>query len=124
MIRRKKSDKVKVTLRFKLLDTGRESLYLDYYPAITDPETGKPTRREFLQMHVTPLKDKNGLPKPETRKKIEEYPKIKYEHSDRDLDTIRTAELIRLNRKNELEKTAIYTETEKELLKAKKAKRG
>jgi hypothetical protein len=56
MIRRKKSNKVKVTLRFKLLDTGRESLYLDYYPAITDPDTGNPTRREFLQMHVTPFR--------------------------------------------------------------------
>jgi integrase len=98
---------------------------LDYYPAITDPDTGNPTRREFLQMHVTPLKNKNGLPKKEERKKIiEEYPKIKYEHSDRDMDTIRTAELIRLNRKNELEKAEIYTETERELVKAKKRSEG
>lgn len=31
---------------------NRQSLYLDFYPAITHPETGKPTRREFLGMHV------------------------------------------------------------------------
>jgi hypothetical protein len=125
MIRRKKTGKAKVTLRFKLLDTGKESLYLDYYPAISDPETGNPTRRKFLQMYVTPLKDKNGQLKRETRKKIiGEYPQIKYEHSDTDMDTIRMAECIRLNRKNVLEKSEIYTETEAERLKAKKLSEG
>jgi integrase len=28
------------------------SLYLDFYPAIPSPETGKPTRTEFLKLHI------------------------------------------------------------------------
>ena len=43
----------KVTLREKPIKGGAMlSLYLDYYPAVTHPETGKPTRREFLNIHV------------------------------------------------------------------------
>lgn len=43
----------KVTLREKPIKGGAMlSLYLDYYPAVTNPETGKPTRREFLNIHV------------------------------------------------------------------------
>ncbi|NCD43516.1 MAG: site-specific integrase, partial [Bacteroidia bacterium] len=38
----------KVTLRQKKISKGRQSLYLDFYPAIPHPETGEPTRREFL----------------------------------------------------------------------------
>jgi integrase len=108
-----------------MLDTGRESLYLDYYPAITNTETGKPTRREFLQMYVTPLKDRNGLQKIETRKSVkEDYPKMKYQHSEHDMDTIRIAETIRHNRQNEIDKQCIYTETEKEIIAAQKRSEG
>ena len=39
----------KVKLRQKPLADGKLSLYLDFYPPITDPVTGKKTRREFLQ---------------------------------------------------------------------------
>jgi len=42
----------KVFLRRKKLSGGRESLYLDFYPPITHPETSKPTRREFLRLEV------------------------------------------------------------------------
>lgn len=42
----------KVFLREKKLSGGRKSLYLDFYPPITHPETGKPTRREFLRLDV------------------------------------------------------------------------
>ncbi len=42
----------KVFLREKKISGGRKSLYLDFYPAITHPETGKPTRREFLNLFV------------------------------------------------------------------------
>ncbi|MDR0680907.1 MAG: site-specific integrase, partial [Dysgonamonadaceae bacterium] len=102
-----------------------ESLYLDYYPAIKDLKTNRPTRREFLQMYVTPLKDRNGRPKEETRKSIkEDYPKMKYQHSERDMDTIRIAETIRHNRQNEIDKADIYTDTEKEIIAAKKRSEG
>lgn len=42
----------KVALRQKKISKGRSSLYLDYYPAIILPSTGKSTRREFLKMFV------------------------------------------------------------------------
>lgn len=42
----------KVTLRQKPLKNGKISLYLDYYPPIVHPETGKETRREFLNLHI------------------------------------------------------------------------
>jgi integrase len=42
----------KVTLREKILKTNKISLYLDFYPAIINPETGITTRREFLNLHI------------------------------------------------------------------------
>lgn len=43
---------ISVTLRRKKLKSEKESLYLDYYPEIIDPNTGKKTRREFLELHI------------------------------------------------------------------------
>jgi integrase len=43
---------MKVTLRNKPISKGRRTLYLDFYPPIVHPETGKPTRREFLQLYL------------------------------------------------------------------------
>ena len=42
----------KVFLREKPISKGRKSLYLDFYPAIVHPDTGKSTRREFLGLYV------------------------------------------------------------------------
>jgi integrase len=42
----------KVKLRSKAISGGRQSLYLDYYPPIANPETGKLTRREFLGLYI------------------------------------------------------------------------
>ncbi|GAA4416775.1 site-specific integrase [Nibrella viscosa] len=41
-----------VSLREKPISDGRKSLYLDFYPPILHPDTGKPTRREFLGLYV------------------------------------------------------------------------
>lgn len=41
-----------VTLRSKKLARGKLSLYLDFYPEIINPKTGKPTRREFLKLKI------------------------------------------------------------------------
>lgn len=41
-----------VKLREKELTDGRLSLYLDFYPPIYIPETGKETRREFLKIYL------------------------------------------------------------------------
>ncbi|WP_295235104.1 hypothetical protein [Sediminibacterium sp.] len=43
---------IKVKLRAKKISGNRESLYLDFYPAIPHPETGEPTRREFLGLYI------------------------------------------------------------------------
>ncbi len=42
----------KVKLRQKAISGKRKSLYLDFYPPIPHPETGKPTRREFLGLYL------------------------------------------------------------------------
>ncbi|WP_161891167.1 site-specific integrase [Pontibacter russatus] len=42
----------KVKLRGKPISQGRQTLYLDYYPPISHPETGKLTRREFLSLYI------------------------------------------------------------------------
>lgn len=43
---------IKVKLRKKPISGNRETLYLDFYPAILHPKTGKITRREFLKLYV------------------------------------------------------------------------
>ncbi len=43
---------MKATLREKKIKGDKSSLYLDYYPPITHPETGKLTRREFLSLYI------------------------------------------------------------------------
>ena len=53
----------KVKLRKRLLkDKTKESLYLDYYPPIVNPVTGKLSRREFLGMYLF-VKPTNELDK-------------------------------------------------------------
>lgn len=56
----RKAKTTKVTLRFRMLNTGKETLYLDYYPGIPNPKTGETMRREYLGMYVVPLKKRNG----------------------------------------------------------------
>lgn len=113
---RRQTKAVKVTLRFRMLNTGKETLYLDFYPPIEHPETGKPTRREYLGMQVQPLKKRNG-----------EYQTNKdgsYKYSLNDEETINVATIIRNNRQNKLDKSNIYSEAEKEILKAKERSKG
>jgi hypothetical protein len=43
---------IKVTLRSKPISDNRLTLYLDYYPPIPHPVTGRETRREFLKLFV------------------------------------------------------------------------
>jgi len=72
---------IKVALRKKKISKGRESLYLDFYPAIPHPETGKPTRREFLGLYI--------------------FDKIKTPFDkDHNIETLKIAESIRQKREN------------------------
>jgi DNA-binding transcriptional MerR regulator len=91
---------IKVTVRKKKISKNRLSLYLDFYPAIPHPETGKPTRREFLGKYI-PVKSNNG-------NKL-------YTKEQLDL-----SEQIRQKKELELNKPEIYSESEKQQLKIKK----
>jgi len=75
----------KVKLRQRAISGNRHSLYIDFYPPIPHPETGEPTRREYLGLYIydvieyslqtylnksgkeakaiLPVLDKNGKPK-------------------------------------------------------------
>jgi len=91
---------IKVKLRQKVISGDRQSLYLDFYPAIPHAETGELTRREFLGLY---LFDKAKTP-------------IDKQHNK---ETLQLAEQIRQKRDNHINKPEIYTGYEKEQLKIK-----
>jgi len=91
---------IKVSLRQKKISKGRKSLYLDFYPPIPHPETGEPTRREFLGLYIFE-KTKNPIDK---------------RHNE---ETLQISESIRQKRGNFLNKPEIYSEYEKEQLRKK-----
>ena len=112
----RKAKTTKVTLRFRMLNTGKETLYLDYYPGIPNPKTGETMRREYLGMYVVPLKKRNG--------ELQTNKDGSHKYNAEDEETIRLAEIIRANRQNELSKAEIYTDAEAEMLKAKERSKG
>ncbi|MDB4104810.1 site-specific integrase [Salibacteraceae bacterium] len=87
----------RVSLRQKKISKGRKSLYLDFYPPITHPETGEPTRREFLGLYI--------FEKPKTP--------IDKQHNS---ETLQIGDSIRQKRENFLNKPEIYSQYEKEQL--------
>lgn len=123
---------IKVKLRQKPISGNRQSLYLDFYPAILHPETGEKTRREFLnlfllneieikdenyfdkngkeQKRFVPVLDKKGNPQ---RRKLSSVEK---QHNK---ETLQIAEQIRQKRENYINKPEVYTGYEKEQLKIK-----
>ena len=42
----------KVTVRRRPIKNGQTSLYLDFYPPIRNPKTGKLSRREYLGLYI------------------------------------------------------------------------
>lgn len=42
----------KVTLRKRLLNSGKITLYLDYYPPLRHPDTRKNIRHEYLGIYL------------------------------------------------------------------------
>lgn len=89
----------KVRLRKKPISKGRYSLYLDFYPPITIPNSEKTTRREFLKLSIY-VKPKDAIQKQENKQ------------------TLLLAEQIRLKRDNEINKPEVYTPFELDQLKA------
>ncbi len=90
----------KVKLRTKAISGNRQSLYLDFYPAIVNADTGEPTRREFLGLYI--------FDKAKTQ--------VDKQHNK---ETLNLAEQIRQKRDNQLNKPEIYTGYEREQLKIK-----
>ncbi len=119
----------KITLRQKDISKGRRSLYLDIYPPIPHPETGKQTRREFLGLYlyidkaelkkeISALKKQN---KPYSRleslyKELKSLSPIDKTHN---IETLKIAENIRQKRENYYNKPEIYSQYEKEQLRIK-----
>lgn len=119
----------KVKLRQKSISGNRQSLYLDFYPPIPHPTTGKLTRRKFLNLflfnesmfeeqeyidkkgnqHIrfVPILDKKGK-----AKSIKLNP-IDKRHNQ---ETIQLAEQIRQNQDIHINKPEIYSGYEKEQL--------
>ncbi len=91
---------VKVKLRKYPITGNRQSLYIDYYPAIINPKNGKLTRREFLGMYIL---DNAKTPLEKQANK----------------ETIQLAEQIMQNRVMQYNKSEIYTGYEKEQLRLK-----
>lgn len=50
----------KVTVRQRAIRNNRISLYLDYYPAVRNPETMQMSRREYLGIYLCPPEKRNG----------------------------------------------------------------
>lgn len=100
----------KVKLRQKAISGNKQSLYLDFYPAIPHPETGKPTRREFLGLYIFGMLNKIGKLEKLVNKKLHPL------DQNHDEETQKLAEQIRQNRENHLNKPEIYTGFEKEQL--------
>ena len=114
---------VKVTLRQKPIQQNRQTLYLDFYPPIPHPETGEPTRREFLGLYVSsPVKFKNRKDRNGNEKQIPIYDtnlkqNIIIETGVKNI--LQRAEKIRQKREDQLNKPEIYTGYEKEQLRLK-----
>lgn len=123
---------IKVSLRMKPISGNRQTLYLDFYPAVIDPKTGKSTRREFLNTYIfseieieeQKYKDKNDKEQkrfvPVLDKKLNEK-KVKLDPTEKAHNevTLQRAEQIRQKKENELNKPEIYSGYEKQQLKIK-----
>jgi len=88
---------IKVKLRRKPISGNRQSLYLDFYPAIPHPKTGELTRREFLGFYL--------LDNPKTAAD---------KQHNKEMELL--AEQIRQKRENAINKPEIYSGYEKEQL--------
>jgi integrase len=88
---------IKVALREKKITGNRKSLFLDFYPAIPHPETGKPIRKEYLGLYLF---------------ENEKSPIDKLHNTE----TRKIAESIRQRKENILNKPEIYTAFEQEQL--------
>jgi integrase len=119
----------KVKLRQKAISGKRQSLYLDFYPPIPHPETGEPTRREFLGLYLFIDKDKLKKEIADNKKNNKDVKRLKELFKDlkqltpidkiHNTETLKIAKSIRQKRENFLNKPEIYNQYEKEQLRIK-----
>lgn len=125
---------IKVSLRKKTISGNRQSLYLDFYPPIPDPKTGKLIRREFLNTYIFQedifVEDESYKPGPDSLKKKRyiqkkdskgNHRKLKLDPTEKQHNevTLQRAEQIRQKKESEINKPEIYSGYEKEQLKIK-----
>ena len=96
---------IKVKLRKRKITGERQSLYLDFYPPIVNPENGELSRREYLGMYVF-NSTRNPLDK------------------THNTNTLQLAEQIRQKRESDLNKPEIYNALEQEQIKKNKKQDG
>ena len=113
-----------VKLRQKPISGNKVSLYLVFWPPISHPETGEPTRREFLKLYLyAPLKPKGKKKKDDTDSKQSVYHKDKLmnaAYKKHNTDTLGIAEGIRQKKEHELNMSEVYNEYELDKLKKRK----
>ena len=67
----------KVTVRQRAIRNNRISLYLDYYPAVRNPETMQMSRREYLGIYIY-AHPKNQKERGVTKHMLEQAEKIMF----------------------------------------------
>lgn len=124
---------IKVTLRTKPITQNRQALYLDFFPAVTDIHTGKPTRRMFLKKYIyneyvyetVETVDSKGNKKKciqiaRDKKGRELKAKLTLEQQKHNEHARRIAESLRWQKENELNKPEVYNNLEREQLRLQK----
>lgn len=130
----------KVSIRQQFISGNKSSLFLDYYPAIDHPLTGKPTRREFLNLAIhndfvieeIKYVDKNGIDrrkfepvyieKRDRQNRVNTIPKprkLSSQEKEYNKAVLILAEQIRQKRENEINKPEVYTDFEREQIRNK-----
>lgn len=122
----KKAKSTKISLRKKDITDNRQSLYLDYYPPIIKIETGKPTRRKFLDLFVyKPIKVQERKIKGGTKKT--EIFSLDPAENDRCVihneKALKNAMLVIINEENTLIKQDFYSDFERDIIKARQLKK-
>lgn len=86
----------KITIRTRKVKNGKRSIYLDYAPPVPNPDTGRNMRFEGLRLYIW------------------EEPKTRLQHKE-NRQVMQLADEIRLRRLNEVNRSNLLTDFEKEL---------
>lgn len=139
IIMKNRGTKVSVYAREKYIQNNKKRCYLDFNPAILDPETKKLTRRLFLRNEYLYSEEKTevvekkadsgtvykrivAIINPKTGKPVKRS--LNFIEQQHNKETRHRVEQIRARYQNELLKPEIYSDIEIEKLRAKEAMKG